>query len=116
METWEDRPIEIAYLLNPAFCGEVLCRSIKAYNSNSDGLFPYPLVFLILPIVLHRKTRESISPTTREHLHVWLHAHQDVRVGFAERAKHIVPITKETVAFLLQIGAISIDNYDTPRN
>lgn len=110
MESWEERPIEIAYLLNPAFCGEVLCRCIKAYNGFSNHLFPYALIFLVLPIVLHRKTRDSISLTTREQLHVWLHAHQEVRVGFAERAKQLVPITKETIAFLLQIGAVSIDN------
>lgn len=41
-------------------------------------------------------------------MHAWLSAHQDVRVGFAERARQLVPITKEAVTFLLQVGAVTI--------
>lgn len=111
MKPWENRPIEVAHLLNPAFCGEVLRRAIGQYNETvAPRLFSYPLAFLVLPIVLHRRTRETISPTTREQLHVWLQAHQDVRVGFAERAKRMVPVTNETIAFLLQVGAITVDD------
>ena len=109
MRPWEDRPIEIANLLNPAFCGEVLSRYIRKYEEVSEQSSPYALSFLVLPIVLHRRTRESISPSTREQMHVWLQSHQEVRVGFAERAKQMVPITKEAIAFLLQIGAVAVD-------
>jgi len=110
MTPWEKRPIEIAHLLNPAFCGELLRRCIRAHNAVAESQFPFPLVFLPLPIVLHRKTRESISGNTREQMHVWLQSHQDARIGFAERAKELVPITREAVAFLFQIRAIAVDN------
>ena len=43
-------------------------------------------------------------------MHVWLQDNQNVRIGFAERARDIVPVTKETVAFLLQVGAIAVDD------
>jgi hypothetical protein len=109
VNSWETRPTEIAHLLNPAFCGELLRRSIRAHNTSIPRLIPYPLLFLVLPIVLHRETRESISATTREQMHVWLQSHQNTRIGFAERAKNLVPITREAIAFLLQIGAIAVD-------
>lgn len=110
MNTWENRPIEQAHLLNPAFCGEILRRAIKSYNTNSKQPFPYPLVFLILPVVLHRHTRENINLNTREQLHVWLQNNQSLRFGFAERARSLVSFTKEALNFLLQLDLIIINN------
>jgi hypothetical protein len=110
VKPWKKRPIEEANLFNPAFCGEVLRRAIGIYNGNSQNTFPYPLVFLVLPIVLYRKTREVISPRTQEQLHVWLQNNPSVRVGFAERAKSLVPITNESLNFLLQINNVILDD------
>jgi hypothetical protein len=95
--------------MKPAFCGEVLRHAIKRHNETATHPFPYAFAFLVLPIVLHKKTRESIIPTKREQLHVWLQSHQDVRVGFPKRARQLVPITKESLAFLLQLKAITVD-------
>lgn len=72
--------------------------------------FPYPLAFLVLPIVLHKWTRESIAPNTREQMHVWLQAHQDMRVGFADRARQMVPHTKEALSFMFQVNALAVNN------
>lgn len=109
MKKWDERPIEIANLLNPAFCGEVLRRCIKKYEKIAERPFPYPLVFLILPIVLHKRTRESIQSTTREQLHVWLQSHQDVRIDFSLRTRELIPIVKETILFLLSVKGLSIN-------
>lgn len=109
MIRWEERPIEIANLLNPAFCGEVLRLCVRAYQQTISQSFPYPLTFLVLPIVLHRGTRESISPRQRQSLHVWLQDHQDLKIGFAERASELIPITREAIIFLLQVGAFVVD-------
>ena len=110
MKPWEDRPIEEANLFNPAFCGDLLRRVIRNHNATAQFHFPYPLIFLVLPIVLHRQTRQKISPTTREQLHVWLQSNQIVRVGFAERAKRLVPITNEALNFLLQLNLVTVNN------
>ena len=37
IKEWEDRTAIVANLLNPAFCGEILRRFIKAYNDKSDN-------------------------------------------------------------------------------
>lgn len=107
MIVWDKRPIEIASLLNPAFCGEVIRQSIESYQKTESQPFPFPLVYLILPIVLHKKTRETIA--SQRQLHVWLQANENVKIGFADRTRELVPITKEAMIFLLQVGAIEVD-------
>ena len=109
MMHWEERPIEIANLLNPAFCGEILRRCIKSYQKTNSQNFPFPLIFLVLPIVLHRETRERILPRQRQSLHAWLQGHQDLKIGFAERASELVPVTREAIIFLLQSNTIKLD-------
>jgi hypothetical protein len=107
MIIWERRPIEIASLLNPAFCGEVLRRCIEEYEKVASHPFPFPLLYLVLPIVLHKNTRETIA--SQRQLHVWLQSHEEVKIGFANRTRQLLPITKEALLFLLQVQAISID-------
>lgn len=109
MIPWEKRPVEIANLLNPAFCGEVLRRCIAKYQAESARPFPHALLFLVLPIVLHRKTRESMPINTRKQMHAWIMENQEIKIGFAERAKNLIQITREAVAFLLQIGSLRIN-------
>jgi len=110
MKTWEERPTEIANLLNPAFCGQVLRFAGQEYQKVCSRPLPYPLAFLVLPIVLHKTTRERISLRVRQPLHTWLQDNQDVRIGFGERTRELVPITRETIAFLLQLGIIALDD------
>lgn len=115
MLTWEDRPVEMANLLNPAFCGEVLRRCIGAYEIQAAQPFPYPLIYLVLPIILPGKTRSHISPYQRR-LHAWLHANPEVKVGFADRARSLVPVTREALAFLLLANAVEVDDQGSLSN
>jgi hypothetical protein len=108
MRAWQLRNPEIASLLNPAFCGVVLHTFIKEYQSRLKQDMPYPLVFLILPIVLNRKLRESLPRTARTRFHVWLQAEPFIKIGLAERVKVLVPITRESLAFLLQRQIVGI--------
>jgi hypothetical protein len=107
MNSWENRPKEIAYLLNPPFCGEVLCQTIKEYVKKTSNPLPYPLLFLILPIILHYNTRRKINREKK--LHTWLQQNPEVKIGYPKRAKELIPITKEAINFLLQVEAIKID-------
>jgi hypothetical protein len=100
-----------ANLLNPAFCGEVLRRTISSYNDNEDNeLFPFSLVFLILPIVLHKKTRENMPMRSSTYFHSWVEEHEFLFIDFAERVNQLNPFSKESLLFLLQHEAASITN------
>ncbi len=108
MIQWERRPVEIANLLNPAFCGQVLRVCIRAYAEEASAPLPYPLVFLLLPVVLHTQTRDRLTPRQRQ-LHTWLQENEDLKIGFAERTRQIIPITLESITFLLQLRTIAVD-------
>lgn len=107
MKKWTERPSEVAYLLNPAFCGRLLYGTIRAYNDEAQRGLPFPLVYLVLPLLLHKTTRQSINSRTQ--FLVWQKQNEYRLVHFAERAKQLVQITNEAIEFLLQTGYISVN-------
>ncbi|BDA67679.1 hypothetical protein CAL7716_018450 [Calothrix sp. PCC 7716] len=107
MRSWQERPVEYANLFNPAFCSILLQNAIKGYQKEKKQGIPYPLLFLVLPLVLHISTRNALPKTTVTKLHIWLQKQPEVRVGFAERASYLVPYTKEALAFRMQTGIIN---------
>jgi len=108
VESWEQRPFEYANLLNPAFCSILLRNAIKSYHDQKKQGMPYPLLFLVLPLVLHSSTRNSLPKSTVTKLHIWLHRYPEARVGFGNRTSNLVPYTKEALAFGMQTGIINI--------
>ena len=115
MNNWENRPQEIAFLLNPAFCGRIIYTVVRQYNLSSKQSFPFPLVYLILPLILHKKTREKISSRTK--LLNWIQTNPDLLIGYAQRASSLIEITNEAIEFLLQTGIIKItDNAELKIN
>lgn len=109
MTPWDMRPIEVASLLNPAFCGWILMKCIETYEAEANSAFSYPLAFLTLPILLHRETREQISPRQRVPMHAWLQEHPQAKIGFAERTRSLIPVTNESLALYLQNAAVALD-------
>lgn len=108
MRSWEQRSTEVAYLLNPAFCGRIIYNTIKIYFEQTNRPMPFPLVYLILPLVLHKTTRERITSVTQ--MQVWIQRNPDVLIGFAERSNSMVKVTNEAVELLLQSGVVNLTN------
>ena len=104
MKIWDMRTREVAFLLNPAFCGRVLYSTIKTYTEKTGRAFPFPLIYLVLPLVLHRETRIKINSRTQ--LQLWVQRYPHLLVDFPKRAKSLISITNESVEFLLQAGKI----------
>ncbi len=107
MRLWSERSPEIAYLLNPAFCARILYGVIDGYEKEKKEKFPFLLSYLVLPIVLHKKTRQRIKTITK--MQVWLQRNQELLIDFSKRAKSLVSITNEAIEFLLQYQVIIID-------
>jgi hypothetical protein len=108
MKPWQLRSPEVANLLNPAFCGNIIYKAVESYSDAVARPMPYPLVFILLPLILYRAARESINPRRRAGFQVWLNENQQLKVGFAARARHLVPFAREAVTFLLQSGALNL--------
>ena len=91
--------------LIPLFVGEYYIQQLKLITKKQTGRL-FPLIYLVLPLVLHKETRVNINSRTQFQL--WVQRHPQLLIGFPQRAKELVPITNESIEFLLQTGKISI--------
>ena len=108
VKSWSMRAHEVAFLLNPAFCGRVIYSTIKIYCEKTNRAFPFPLVYLILPLVLHKGTRSCINSKTK--LIVWVQRYPHLLIDYPQRTRELVPITNEAIEFLLQTGKIFLNS------
>ncbi len=95
MLPWSERPIEIATLFNPAFCAVLLYDAVKSYESEQNQGMAYPLIFLILPFVLHKETRDAL-PSSRVRqvtLYQWAEENKLLHQNFVRRTQYLVPYT-----------------------
>jgi hypothetical protein len=86
MTLWALRPQEEANLLNPAFCGLVIALAVDDYVKEVGEGMPFCFAFLVLPIVLHKPTREALPQRTTKALSSWLDENEEYRATFADRA------------------------------
>jgi hypothetical protein len=99
MKSWHERTKEEAYLLNPAFCCMALTYAIVNYIGEKEDGMPFPLAFMILPIALHKKSRDSLPYNTRTSLPAWIQDNTSARNGFPERVVSVKPYTREAMLF-----------------
>src|SRR5689334_6392659 len=103
MKPWIKRANEEAYLLNPAFCSLALVASILEYRKSKEEGMPFPLLFMVLPIVLHQPTRRLLPPNIRTSMPAWLQTNASAQVLFYSRVVALRPHTREALQFgLLQ--------------
>lgn len=110
LENWNNRNPIVANLLNPAFCGELLRCALKGYKKEKNYNMDYALCFIILPILLHKSTYQSLPKTTRKKFFEWYEQSKSLKVNLAERIRDMVPFTRESICFLLYYGAIEINS------
>ena len=108
MRHWHDRPQEEAYLLNPAFCALTISAGVRGYASVESAGMPFPLAFLVLPVVLHKQTRDALPRSVRTYLATWIEDNPDVRIGFADRARALVPFVREGLLLAFSQGEIAL--------
>lgn len=99
MIPWAQRSREERALLNPGFCATLLWHAAHGYARVSDGALSFEESFLVLPLVLHRETREALPRDTRTSLATWLEDNPLARGRIASRARLLVSVTKEGLTF-----------------
>lgn len=109
MKLWNRRPREIRNLFNPAFCGLVLARGVEGFTETANRPMPFSLTLLILPLCLHKRTRDQIKAARRAYFTKILQEHPEIRVDLAQRARGLLPYTMEAFAYLMACGAIVVD-------
>lgn len=110
MLPWKRRAFEEANLFNPAFCGGLIAKTVDDFVSKTDAPFPFVLAFLLLPIVLHRRTREALPASTVTSLLSWLADNREPLVDFPARTRRLKPITQEAIMFALAHHTVAFDS------
>ncbi len=112
MSPWKGRPQEEVALLNPAFASTGLWSAARGYLKTDvpgrpDAL-PFALAFLVLPLVLHRLTRESLPTSIRTSVAVWASQNPLLRARLSERVHALVPFTRAALLFGGTHGFVSL--------
>jgi hypothetical protein len=108
MLAWEKRAVEEANLFNPAFCGALIVKAVEDFGRKTNHGFSLPLTFLVLPIVLHRGTREALPGSTITSLLAWLQDNRQQLVDFPDRVRRLKSITQEAIMFGLSQGVLAV--------
>jgi hypothetical protein len=112
MTQWSLRSQEERALLNPSFSTILIWQSAAGYFAEAGQEFALGTVFLVLPMVLHRETRESLPRSVATSLPVWLEDNKAIRARLPDRARLLVPHTKEALMFGGLRGFLAI-NHDS---
>ena len=96
-------------LLNPAFCSNLIWHAARGHAGESSGFLSFEESFLVLPLVLHRPTRELLPHSVRTSLAVWLHENPLTRGRMTIRARFLVPFTREALTLAGSYGLIRIE-------
>ena len=108
MLPWSQRPVE-ANLFNPAYCALLLRHAVEGHHKTALRGLDYAAAFMVLPVVLHKATRELLPGTISTKLHFWAQRHHEVRIGFAKRMQDMVPVTKEALLFGMQHEVLKLN-------
>lgn len=109
MLSWNERSIEEANLFNPAFCALLITKAAGEYKRKSELNYPFALMFLILPIVLHQQTRKLLPATTVTDLLPWIQNNKSHLIKFPARVKSLEGVTRESLIFGLQANFLLIN-------
>jgi len=104
LPNWEERPITVAHLLNPAFCGEIIRRCSQSYKEKhlKSRSLPYPLCFIVMPLVLHKEIRNNLPKTAGRNFIDWIESNQSIKMEMPRLTKILVPYTREALMFLMK--------------
>lgn len=110
MKRWDQRPIEIRNLFNPAFCGLILFRAIQGYEEVDGRGMPFSLSLLVLPLCLHKDSREIIAGSPRSYLLKTTEKNPQMQVDFADRVTAMLPYAFEGLGLLMERGCILVSD------
>jgi hypothetical protein len=106
---WERRPLEERVNYNPAFLALMLREAAGGYHQESERPLPVPLAFLVLPLVLHRASREALPKIISTSMPIWLQEHQFLRERFVARVRSVAPAAREALVVALSTGLLQLD-------
>jgi hypothetical protein len=106
---WAERPVEEARIFNPAFCGELIGRTVGEYHRTRQAALSMATAFLILPLTLHTPTRKALPGRANTAFAGWIAENAALLSELPERAKHLRPVSREALLFALRHKLLAFD-------
>lgn len=106
---WRSRPPEEAAHFNPAFCGELIARTVIQYIKTVGRPLPLPLAFLVLPLSLHPSTRHVLPRRATTAFASWAGENADTLSTLPNRVLRLRSVTREALLFMAQLHALQVD-------
>ena len=105
---WSARPTEEANNFNPAFCGELLCRCVGEYFKKTELPMSIALAFLVLPLALHKGTRDQLPKTANTAFVGWIATHDNVIAELPLRMERLRPVVREAIIFSISQARLAV--------
>lgn len=109
MRAWEERTVAVADMLNPALLAAVTAGAASEYQRRAGDPMPFPLAFIVAPLVLHRGTRAVMPKRVDSHMSKWVIDYPVVVEGFGARARAMVQPVREGIRFGIRTGALILE-------
>jgi hypothetical protein len=106
--SWSARPFEVRNLFNPAFCGLLLMRALRGFEEIDEDGMPFSLTLLVLPLCLHKDSREVIADSPRSPLLKIVEHNPVLLVGLPQRAESLLPFTLEGLGLTMHLGCFEV--------
>ena len=105
---WSERPTEEANNFNPAFCGELLCRSVGEYYNKAEQPMSVALAFVVLPLALHRGSRDQLPKMASTAFAGWIATHDNIIAELPLRVERLRPVVREAMIFSIRQNRLAV--------
>jgi hypothetical protein len=105
---WAERPSEEARNLNPAFCADLMARTIGEFHKSRQTPLSMATVFLILPLTLHKPTRDALPGRANAAFATWVAENGPLLAVLPERVNRLRPISREALLFAIRYRLLAI--------
>jgi hypothetical protein len=106
---WAERPAEEARIFNPAFCGELIGRTVGEYHRTRRATLNIAAAFLILPLTLHKPTRDALPGRANTAFAGWIADNAALLAELPERARRLRPISREALIFAVRHQILTLE-------
>ena len=110
--SWAERPSEEARHFNPAFCAELVCRTVCEYFKSREAGLSFATAFLVLPMTLHKPTRDALPGRANVAFAGWIAERNPLLAELPGRVSRLRPITREALVFGIRHELLAIQEGD----
>ena len=107
-KAWGARSSTTATMLNPALIAVLIAVSAGEYERKRDEFMPWALSFIVLPLVLTKRTREALPRRTSTHVAHWCEQNPGLQVSIATQAASLTGHVREGLIFGVNAGLFEL--------